>query len=231
MKLEHESHQLHFFSNNNDIEANSLFVSAMTQNLSEHLSLVPNTGREFEPMKGLQRDFLVLTTPDGKTRIEFPSNETVIFKEGGTLDEFQELCIKILSSLNKLFPMKHANRLSVLTSKFYSGSEENYNNLYRELFTYRSAQPFEWDNRIVQRLTLERSGEKINSISAIRRLEVQGPFSMKGQPKDMIVVDIDTNTIFQNKDFRFSLSNSTGVFEELFSSTHSVSSELSRYFG
>lgn len=231
MKLDHESHQLHFFSNNTDIEANSLFVSAMTHNLSEHLELVPNTGREFEPMKGTQRDFLVLTTPDGKVRIEFPSNEIVIFQEGGSLDEFQGLSFNILNSLNTLFPMKHANRISVLSSKYYSGSTENYDVLYRELFTYKTAQPFEWDNRIVQRLTLEHSKEEINSISAIRRVEAQGPFTTKGQSKDIIAVDIDSNTIYQNKEFRFSLANSLDTFNELFHNTHNVSSELNRYFG
>ena len=99
MKLDHQSHQLHFFSNNADIEASSLFISAMTHSLSEQLSVVPNTGREFEPIQGIQRDFLILTTPDGGVRIEFPSNEIVISKEGGSLDEFQELCVKILNSI------------------------------------------------------------------------------------------------------------------------------------
>lgn len=230
MKLDHESHQLHFFSNNADIEANSLFISAMTSSLSEHLSVVPNTGREFEPMKGIQRDFLILTTLDGSVRIEFPSNEIVISKEGGSLDEFQELCIKILNSLKKLFPMKYANRISVLSSKYYSGSTENYDELYGKLFTYKTAKPFEWDNRIVQRLTLECSGEEINSNSVIRRVEVQGPFTKKGQTKDVIVVDVDSNTIYQNAEFRFSLSSSLTVFKELFSNARNVLSELNRYF-
>lgn len=231
MKLDHESHQLHFFSNNADIEANSLFISAMTHSLSEQLSVVPNTGREFEPIQGIQRDFLILTTPDGRVRIEFPSNEIVISKEGGSLDEFQELCVKILDSLSTLFPMKHANRISVLSSKYYSGSTEDYDELYRKLFTYKAVQPFEWDNRIVQRLTLENSKEEINSISAIRRVEAQGPFTKKGQSKDIIVVDTDSNTIYQNKEFRFSLFNSLETFKELFSNTHSVLDKLNRYFG
>jgi len=231
MKLEHESHQLHFFSNNSDIEANSLFISAMTQSLSEHFTVVHITGREIEPMKGIQRDFLILRTPEGNIRIEFPSNEIVIFQEGGSSEEFQELCIKILVALNKLFPMKHANRLSVLTSKFYAGSAESYNALYRELFTYKSVQPFEWDNRIAQRLMLEKSKEEINSISAIRRLEAQGPFSEKGQPKDIILVDVDSNTIYQNNEFRFSLLNSIEIFNELFDNARNVADELNRYFG
>ncbi|RBM83958.1 hypothetical protein DLR74_18315 [Vibrio paracholerae] len=136
----------------------------------------------------------------------------------------------MLEGLGQLFPFKRGNRISVLNSKFYSGTTEQYEKLYKSLFTYQQATPFEWDNRIVERRTLETSQEQINSISMIRRVEFSSPFINKGVQQDMVVFDLDSNTIYQNTSNRFGLVDSLRVYEELYQNNSRLTTELQRYF-
>jgi hypothetical protein len=230
MKLELESYQLHFFSHNEEIEPSNIFVQSLSKALKPLFPVVPITARELEPLKGASRDFLILESPEHKIRIEIPSQELVISQQDCTLDEFKETCSSIFAQFEELFPMKFANRLSIISNKIYTGSVEEYNDLYGALFTFKSGQPFEWDNRIVERKILENSGEEINSISSLRRLEVQGPFADRHQIKDVIIVDLDSNTIPQNNSHRFSFSNSQEIIDGLFGNTNTLSTKLSRYF-
>ncbi|PNH96735.1 hypothetical protein [Vibrio diazotrophicus] len=231
MELLHETHQLHFFSNNSDIEPTAPFINAFKREL-QAFNLVPVSGNElnFSGAGGKQRQFLVLITPDNKLRIEFPTSEVVVVVEGGTIEEFREISNSVLSALEKLFPMKMANRLSILNSKYFRSDVDGYRSLYQKLFTYKDAEPFEWDNRIVERKELPESKELINSISTIRRCEVRSPFIDGGRQQDIIAIEMDSNTIHQNSEMRFSISDSRQVFAELFNCNDSLILALGRYF-
>ena len=229
MNLLHENHQLHFFVNNADIEVNPDLIRAITE-IFPDLNLAPTYGKEFNAISGEQKDILVLISADQSLRVEFPSHETMIFKEGGTADEFMGLSFRIVEGLSKLFPFKKGNRLSMLSTKFYEGSSEQYESLYSSLFTYNKAKPFEWDNRVVERLELPNSKEKMNSISIIRRVEARSPYFNNGNGTDVIAFELDSNTIAQNRDNRFNLQASLDVFGELQENNSRISEELIRYF-
>lgn len=229
MNIAHESHQLHYFVNNSDIEAIPQLVSALRERFKD-LNLAPTFGQEFNPISGKKRDILVLSSVDKTLSIEFPRNEILVIKEGGNQKEFKELTIRLLTGIGEFFPFKRGNRISVINSKFYTGSEDEYNSVYNNLFTYTKATPFEWDNRIAERKNLEKSKEEINSISTIRRLEYQHKFIDKGEIKDIIIFEIDSNTIYQNTSNRFGLIDSLEVYDELYANNELLSTELKRYF-
>lgn len=230
MELIHQNHHLHFFSNNSDIDPSSSVIRALRHALPEH-QLVPVPSSEFNTATGQNREYLTLVTPDQKLRLELPSNEIIIYSFGNEdQEEFKNTAYKIINGLSTLFPLKMANRLSVLNSMYFKSDVEQYEKLYEKLFTYRNANPFEWDNRIVERRTLSQSNEMINSISSIRRAVLNSQFFNNGSPIDLINFDIDSNTIFQNKDRRFTLSESHFVIDELFENNKRIIRELERYF-
>ncbi|EGQ9716316.1 hypothetical protein FWP28_18795 [Vibrio alginolyticus] len=231
MELLHETHQLHFFSKNSDIEPTAPFINAFKNEL-QAFNLVPVSGNELNlsGSVGQQRQYLILMTPDNKLRIEFPTSEVVVIVEGGTLEEFRDISSTVLSALEKLFPMKMANRLSILNSKYFRSNVDSYSRLYHKLFTYKDAEPFEWDNRIVERKELPESKELINSISTIRRCEVKTPFIDGGRQQDIIAMEIDSNTLHQHSSMRFSIPEARRVFSELYDNNDSLTSALVRYF-
>lgn len=229
VNLLHESHQLHFFVNNTDIESTPSLISAIKEQFPD-FQLVPTYGKEFNPVSGDQKDILILVSSDHSLRIEFPSHEILILKEGGTQEEFKELSFEIVRGLSDLFRFKMGNRVSILSTKFYQGSKEQYEELYKSLFTYKQATPFEWDNRVVERLELPDSKESINSISAIRRIGVRSPHINNGNETDLIVFELDSNTAYQSAKNRFGLTNCLGVYDELYKNNIRLTKELTRYF-
>ncbi|PSW23675.1 hypothetical protein C9I94_13275 [Photobacterium swingsii] len=231
MELLHQTHQLHFFSNNGDIEPTAPFINAFKQEL-QAFNLVPVSGNELNlnGSTGQHRQFLILMTPDNKLRVEFPSSEIVVVVEGGTIEEFREISSTVLSAIEKLFPMKVANRLSILNSKYFRSDVESYSNLYHALFTHKDAEPFEWDNRIVERKELPETKELINSISTIRRSEIRSPFIDGGRQQDIVAMEIDSNTLHQNTEMRFSIQQAKKIFAELYSNNDTLTDALGRYF-
>ena len=229
MELQYETHQLHFISNNLDIEATPPFVTSIS-NLLDKYALVPVTSKEFNPVTATQREFLTLASTNTKFRIEFLSGSLIIVADCMTQDEFKMLSFEIIDHLVTLFPDKTANRLSVLNTKIFNDTPDVYNRIYNRLFTHRDISPFEWDNRIVERRVLDISKEDINSISVIRRLEVASEKINSNKPIDVITFDVDSNTVFQNGEFRFTLRESMEILSELFENNRKISNDLSRYY-
>lgn len=130
-------HINYIFSNNSDIEPTAPFINAF-KNEFQAFNLVPVSGNELNlnGSMGQHRQYLILLTPDNKLRIEFPTSEVVVIFEGGTLEEFRDISSTVLSALEKLFPMKMANRLSIINSKYFRSDADSYSRLYHKLFTY-----------------------------------------------------------------------------------------------
>ncbi|SEA18583.1 hypothetical protein [Microbulbifer marinus] len=225
----HETHQLHFFTSNVDVQATPQQISSMLSVLGG-FGLVPTFGHELNASNAEKRQFVVMVSVDEKIRIEFPIGRIVILGEGGEATEFFNKACAILQELYKLFPTKEGNRLSLISTKIFSGSEQEFDELYRQLFTYRTVRPFEWDNRIAERQTLQNCGEEINNISTIRRCNVASPFINGGKEFNAILSEIDTNTIHENKKLRFNLDNAKDVFKDLHLQNEEANALLKRYF-
>ncbi|QUJ67745.1 hypothetical protein KDD30_00765 [Photobacterium sp. GJ3] len=230
MDLIHQNHHFHFFSNNSDVEPSPTVIGDLLEAFSEY-QLVPVPSNEYNTLTGQNRDYVTLITPDHRLRLEFPSNEIIIYSFGDeSQDEFRSTTIKIISILSTLFPLKMANRLSVLNSIYFKGEVQQYDSLYKKLFTFKKVSPFEWDNRIVEKIALDDIGEEINSISSIRRSVVSSQFFKSQSPMDLINFNIDSNTVYQNQQQRFRLKDCQLVVDRLFENNSKIITELQRYF-
>lgn len=166
---------------------------------------------------------------DETLRVEFPSSGILIVKEGGSAREFISLALSILKSLNSLIPLARANRLSLVNTKFFEGTEAQFQNVYERIFTYKSVTPIEWENRIVIREEAPLINEKINKVSTVRRGEIRSPFIKQSEATDVIMFEVDTNTLSNNTESRFLLDSSEDVYKYLSQIHDEVFSELKRY--
>ncbi|MCU4530617.1 hypothetical protein POD11_10560 [Acinetobacter sp. P1(2023)] len=228
MKNIHETHQLFFFSKNIELSTVPADISKVLSVLTP-FGLIPTINNEFDIFKTVKKQFLSMIHIDESMRVEFPSSGIVISKDGGTLKDFVNLALSILKALNTLFPLARSNRLSLVNNKFFAGSEEQFQEVYERIFTYKSVSPIEWENRIVLREDLSLINEKINKVSTIRRGEVRSQFINQSEPTDVIMFEIDTNTLPTYTDTRFDLSNAEEIYKD-FSRIHSeLFEELKRY--
>ncbi len=225
----HESNQLHFFSENSDIKPEPEVVSQLLGKLSK-FGFMPTFGQSINALSGEKKKFIIMVTGDENLRIEFQANRIVLSSEGINLDELLEKANEILPLLEEVFPEKKANRLSLINNKLYVGNDEEYSALYKKLFTYHQAEPFEWDNRIAERKPLDNTKEQLNCISAIRRCKVSAPFHNSNQPFDAVTSESDINTIPENENFRFSLNESIEILSEILKVSKSASDLLNPYF-
>lgn len=230
MELIHQAHQVHFFANNLDVEPNAQVISTINNYLPE-FKLVPSSAMEINPVTSDRRNFLVMDGKSGanRVRIEFLREDIVFHVEGSPLEEFRQLADNVHNKLAEIFRFKQANRLSIISSRVYLGDEQEYQNLYKKLFTYKKISPFEWDNRIAERKVIL-GVEQINSISLIKRAEITSPVIRNGQPTDVICVELDINTIYQNQDRRFNFENAKPIYDALFQESEHLTEELQRYF-
>jgi len=227
MKLVQELHQAHFFTNNADVTATPPIVAALMQAIGR-FNLIPNMGDELNAITGERRKIPMMVSPDESLRVEFPINEIVIIGAGGSLKDFTEKANDIFKELASVFPEKKGNRLSLLNNKFYEGETSEYEELYKKIFTYHDGNPFEWDNRIVERKILP-SKEAINSITTIRRCQISSPSIQSNKLINSVIFELDSNTVRENPVMRFSLLDSNKVIGELLANNQDVSNELRRY--
>lgn len=228
MKLLHESHQLHFVADNSDVNVTPHLMSSLLNHLGK-FNLMPTFGNMLNPMSGEKRQFIIMVSPDERLRVELPVDRILIAMEGVDSASFVKTAFSIIDSLQDIFPTKFAMRLSLLTARVYDGTEEEYKSLYESLFTYRGVSPIEWDNRIVERKTIE-NDETLNVISTIRRCKFALPRINGGSISDGIMSELDINTIAESKELRFSLSASKDFFNELSKQQIAASDLLKRYF-
>jgi hypothetical protein len=226
MDLRHESHQAHIFTSNADIPATPDILSLLLGKFGA-LGVMPTFGKAFNTKTGGMTQFVIMLSTDEKLRIEFPIDRITIATEGKKSDEFLALLPIICQNLAELFPLKIANRISIVTTNIYEGDSASYDELYESLFTYKKISPFEWDNRVARKDVL--NGENLNVISAIRRCEVISSVINYGNPADIIVSEVDTNTVASNTSPRFPIANVSAKLLELFQTNQDVRLELARY--
>ena len=228
MKLLHESHQIHFFVDNSDVTVNPHLMGTLLTRLGKH-NVMPTFGNVINAITGEKKQYINMVNSDESLRIEFPLDRIVIAKEGGDLNAFLGLSATLFTALNEIFPEKKANRLSIVNTRVFQGDTNQYNDIYRNLFTYKQAIPFEWDNRIAERKQLP-SGELLNSISTVRRCRLAMPRLNVAEAIDGIICELDVNTINENRTPRFSLDDAHEKVKELSEELIRGIELLRRYF-
>ncbi|MBE8607924.1 hypothetical protein [Vibrio sp. OPT10] len=228
MNLLHQSHQAFFFCNNEDISPTPPIIGALLQALGR-FNLIPTIGTEFIANTGTKRQFVIMVNSDESRRVEFLSNGISIQGQGTSADAFLHDVINFMESLQSVFPGKKSNRISLLNTRIFNGTPEQYDALYKNLFTFTQVSPFEWDNRIVEKKTLPNSSETINSISSIRRCEIKVPQLNNGQSIDSALFEIDSNTVPEHSNLRFGFEDAIAIWKELSENNQALIGQLSRY--
>lgn len=228
MKAIHETHQLFFFSKNMDLPATPANISKILTVLSP-FGLIPTINNEFDLLSNAKKQILSMIHLDESLRVEFPSSGILIVKEGGSSKDFMSLVLSILKALQQLFPFARSNRLSLINNKIFLGTEEQYQEVYKSIFTYKAVTPIEWENRIVLRENSEIINEEINTVSTIRRGLIRSQFINQSQPTDVIMFEIDTNTLSTNSDSRFCLDDSDKIYNHFNNLQNKIFEDLKRY--
>lgn len=228
MELLFQTYQVSYFTNNSDVTATPPMLSTLLNTLSG-FSLLPMFGQEFNALNGDKRQMVIMTSPDQQFRVEFPHGAIIFHSLGGSSEEFVDKVENILKALQNVFPNKKATRLAVVNASFYKDSEENYSQLYKKIFTHHNANPFEWENRIVEHAILDKSKEKANSGSAVRRCFIQTPMINNNNPTEVINFEVDTNTVAEETGLRFDFISAGSVIKELQENNNKLIRDLSRY--
>lgn len=228
MELLFQSYQISYFTNNSDVTATPPMLSTLLANLAS-FSLLPMFGQEINALSGEKRQMVIMTVPDQQFRVEFPHGAIIFHGTGTSSDEFVDKVEGVLKALQNIFPNKKSTRLAMVNNSFYQDSKENYSALYKKIFTHHNADPFEWDNRIVEYATLKTSNEKINSGSAVRRCFIQAPMVNNNNPTEVINFEVDSNTIAEDSSLRFDFNGAGVVIKELHENNKKLIRDLSRY--
>lgn len=230
MNLIHQEHQGFFFCNNSDLSPSPDVFKTLLDHFSS-IGLMANIGQELNVATGENKQFIILVNGAGTLRIEFSTMHILVAQATSSMDDFYSTFIQIIEKLATLFPFKKGNRLSIVNSKFFNGSDEQYTNLYKKLFTYKSVNPFEWENRIAEKKNINFKGsfEEVNSISTVRRGEMMSPFFNNGKLTSVIEFNMDTNTSPKNNDYRFSLKESIDLYYKIFENNIVLNQEFTRY--
>ncbi|MCU4415448.1 hypothetical protein KTH71_15725 [Acinetobacter sp. WU_MDCI_Axc73] len=228
MKAIHETHQIFFFSKNTELSATPANITKILNALTP-FGLMPTLNNEFDLTTASKKQILSMIHTDESLRVELPSSGIMISKDGGTSNDFIRLAISILEALRPLIPLVRSNRISLINTKFFAGTEAQFKETYNRLFTYKTVSPIEWENRIVLREKADVIGEEINKISTIRRVELRSPFINQSENTDVIMFEIDTNTLANNQENRFSLDQAFDVYKYFNQVQGNLFEELKRY--
>lgn len=228
MKLVFQHHQVHFFTDNTDVQPTPATMSIMLDKLGSQHGLMPTYGQMFS-LNGEKSQYLIMVSADQSLRVEFQIDRIVITKEGGDLNSFMGIVDQYLDALHFIYPHKQAHRLAIVTNNVYTGIESEYRDLYHHLFTYKKANPFEWDNRIAVKKSISNNFETVNNISTIRRSPVSLAAVNNGKFVDAITCEVDVNTAPENATPRFNLLAAKEFFPALNNEVEITSSLLKRY--
>ena len=73
MKLIEQTHQINFFTNNNDIVPNPLTIGAVLDKIGK-FGFVPTFGQEINAITGEKKQILIMVDTNQTIRVEFPSH-------------------------------------------------------------------------------------------------------------------------------------------------------------
>ncbi|WP_282081680.1 hypothetical protein [Klebsiella pneumoniae] len=228
MQCVQNSQQFNFFSDNSDVTTNPMVISSFLNALSK-FGLIPTFSQELNTLTGEKKQVLIMTNPEQTYKIEFPSNTVIISGIGMDVDEFNTRTIDVLGALESLMPNKKAKRLAVINVAIYSGTQERYQDTYTKLFTYKDIEPFEWENKVAQRLSVPEVDVDINHVSVIKRCTVSSALVNSGRDTDVIIFENDTNTVREESSFRYDWKRSIELFKSLSSINASELAKAERY--
>lgn len=198
-----------FFTDNNDIVVSPMLMNSLISEFSQY-EIYPNVSSEMNIATGERKSFIRLCSPDEKIQINMQSLYTnIIVNIDGCkfFNSESEAVLLILSKLGSIFPNKLASRLSYLTCHVYSGGVDNYNSVYKKIFNKKlkdDIYPIEWEVREVFRETVDGELDKINVVSMMKRGAFTTPFMTQPPSNGSVLLETDTNTVFENQINRFS---------------------------
>ncbi|NCU07402.1 hypothetical protein [Pantoea ananatis] len=230
MELVLKTYQISFFTNNSDVTATPPMLSTLLGHLSG-FSLLPMYAQEINPNNGEKKQMVIMTVPDQSFRVEFPQGAIFFHGTGYSCDEFLNKVEGVFRILKNIFPNKKANRLAIVNTSFYQDSQENYSQLFKKIFTHPHADPFEWENRIVERKSIDGLDEDVNCSSAVRRCFIQSQMVNNNNPIEVINFEVETNTIGENNSLRFDFDSGIKVLRDLNVTNAKLGDDLSRYTG
>lgn len=214
MKFQHNNYQLNYFTNNADITPTPALISSFLTSLGK-FGLIPTFGQEINSATGERRQLMIMTNPEQTFKVEFPIHSIIISGANVDVEEFCTKAIDVLRSLESLLPSKKANRLAFVSTSVFSGTPEEYQELYQKLFTYKQASPFEWDNRIVQKIAHPDVDVQMNNVTSIKRCEIISPLIESGRPVDVVLFEVDINTDHESTGFRYSWNDAIKIADIL----------------
>lgn len=228
MKCAQNNQQFNFFTNNSDVSISPMVISSFLTALSR-FGLIPTFGQEFNAFTGERKQVLIMTNPEQTFKIEFPSHAVLISAADLSLNEFGVKVKDILGVLESLLPGKKANRLALISTSLFIGETEEYQSIYDKLFTYKDVTPFEWDNRIAQKINSPAVDVSLNHVSTIRRCFVSSVLINSGREVDSIMFEYDTNTTSEATDFRYDWKKAIEIVEVLIEHNSEQAKKTERY--
>jgi hypothetical protein len=218
MKKVMTSYQVNFFSKNMDVQADAVTITALMSALGG-LGLIPTMGTEINAISSDKHTFPRMVSIDEKKQVNFNSEVIHInylaVNDDDDFSEIKAFCSAVFNSISTIYPNKKANRISVVKSTIYEVDDDESTRVYELLFSKKinANNPIEWDYRVVDRCN--EGKEATNEIAAIKKVVAGVPFYNSGRPFSAISIDTDCNTIFENSDFRFTLSGCISDFDSL----------------
>ncbi|HHG1479407.1 MULTISPECIES: hypothetical protein [Klebsiella pneumoniae complex] len=228
MQCVQNNHQFIFFSDNTDVTTSPMIISSFLNALSK-FGLIPTFEQELNALTGQKKQLLIMTNPEQTYKVEFPTRSIIISGAGMDVDEFKDKTIDVLGVLESLMPNKKAHRLAVINVSIYVGTQAQYQDIYSKLFTYKDIEPFEWENKVAQRISKPDVDVGINHISMIKRCPVSSDLINSGRDTDAIIFENDTNTVHDAFSFRYDWKRAIEIFKSLSAINVSELAKAERY--
>ncbi|WP_281558439.1 hypothetical protein [Thalassomonas sp. RHCl1] len=219
MDIQHVEHQIHFFTDNENIRPEPSTISMILKELGS-MNLIPTTAKALNKATGQQVNILRMITSDEQFQVTFAPEAIVIsLKTRNKAVSFESIVTqvtKLFELLKLIYPDKKSNRISSVTTIFSQTNEEQEDNKIRDMYLKNENEtPFEWTIRKCFSVNLGVSNEKINSVHMADRAKFMLINDQHVNNFDGYRFTADSNTISENTSYRFDLSNSIDLIKEL----------------
>lgn len=228
MKEHSLRYQISLFGNYDEINPNPETIKIFLDMFSDK-AFIPNISNEInielgnsEPLrKNIAK--LRLSASDNSWNISFGSERIDIILtninigtyEMPTFDSFIEDCEDFIDRIDKKYSKKH-RRIGVINNVLFDDLNANsiQNKLNNNILFFKDQDLIDWTNRVASRKTIFEK-DVLNAVSELRRIITPMIMNSKQTNFDGLILNIDVNTIDENKNYRFDISNISSYIEEM----------------
>jgi len=206
------NYQVNIFIDTADILPETSKISELLELFKDN-GLIPNTIHELTG--GGPKFRLNMSSPDNQWNITFLSQKIHIEQNcnpdqpPNTMDNFSDEVKKFAKKIFQYLGRKSCRLAfivnAILEEKTVEELQECYNKLFIPLPTYRTAPPFEWNNRSISQKEMLLAGatERVNIITEIKRMKIQLKLDSGIKTNDRLLFQYEFNSAAENKDTRF----------------------------